>query len=64
MYSLESGERLAHPYPAPTPPLSATHLGKENLHGLPDPELKFSHEQIDCICETLTQRRDMVRLGE
>ena len=63
--SLEGGERLAVPFPAPTPPLSATHLAKEVQHSLPDTEsVKFSNEQIDCICDTLQQRKDMNTLGE
>lgn len=62
--TLEGGERLSVPYPAPTPPLSATHLGKDTQHNtLPDPDLKFSTEQIDCICDTLQQRRDMTTLS-
>ena len=60
--TLEGGERLSVPYPAPTPPLSATHLGKDTHHTLPDTDLKFSTEQIDCICDTLQQRRDMSTL--
>lgn len=61
--SLETGtERLSVPFPAPTPPLSATHLAKE--HSIPDTEVKFSNEQIDCICDTLQQRKDMNTLGE
>ena len=62
--SLEGGERLSVPFPAPTPPLSATHLAKE--HSIPDSEaaVKFSNEQIDCICDTLQQRKDMNTLGE
>ena len=62
--SLEGGERLSVPFPAPTPPLSATHLAKE--HTIPDSEaaVKFSNEQIDCICDTLQQRKDMNTLGE
>ena len=62
--TLEGGERLSVPYPAPTPPLSATHLAKESLHSIPDTEVKFSNEQIDCICDTLQQRKDMSTLGE
>ena len=65
--SLETGgERLAVPFPAPTPPLSATHLAKEPHHTLPDTEatVTFSNEQIDCICDTLQQRKDMNTLGE
>ena len=62
--TLEGGERLSVPYPAPTPPLSATHLAKESHHTIPDTEVKFSNEQIDCICDTLQQRKDMSTLGE
>ena len=66
--SLETGgERLTVPFPAPTPPLSAnTHLAKEPQHSLPDTEaaVQFSNEQIDCICDTLQQRKDMNTLGE
>ena len=61
---LEGGERLAVPYPAPTPPLSATHLAKEAQHALPDTEVKFSSQQIDCICDSLQQRKDMATLGK
>ena len=65
--SLDTGaERLSVPFPAPPPPLSATHLAKEAVHSLPDTEapVKFSNEQIDCICDTLQQRKDMNTLGE
>ena len=62
--TLEGGERLSVPYPAPTPPLSATHLGKDTHNPLSDSELKFSSEQVDCICDTLQQRRDMTTLCE
>ena len=62
--TLEGGERLQVPFPAPTPPLSATHLTKEPHHTIPDPEMKFSTDQIDCICDTLQQRKDMTTLGE
>ena len=60
--TLEGGERLTVPFPAPTPPLSATHLSKDTHHTLPDTDLKFSTEQIDCICDSLQQRRDMATL--
>lgn len=60
--TLEGGERISIPFPAPTPPLSATHLGKDH-HGIPETEMKFSKEQVDCICDSLQQRKDMDILG-
>ena len=62
--TLEGGERLTVPYPAPTPPLSATHLAKEGHHAIPDADIKFSESQIDCICDSLQQRKDMATLGK
>ena len=62
--TLEAGERLTVPYPAPTPPLSATHLAKEAHHVIPDTEVKFNEAQIDCICDSLQQRKDMTTLGK
>ena len=61
--TLEGGERITIPFPAPTPPLSATHLGKDSHHVIPETEMKFSKEQVDCICDTLQQRKDMTMLG-
>ena len=61
--TLEGGERITFPLPAPTPPLSATHLAKETHHNIPDTEMKFSKDQVDCICDTLQQRKDMTMLG-
>ena len=61
--SLDGGERLTVPYPAPTPPLSAT-INKDQNISIPDPDVKFSNEQIDCICDTLQQRKDMSTLGK
>ena len=61
--TLEGGERITIPFPAPTPPLSATHLGKDTRHAIPETEMKFSTEQVDCICDTLQQRKDMTMLG-
>ena len=63
-----TSERLVVPFPAPTPPLSATLHAKEVEHSLSDTDRKsgqcsFSSEQIDCICDNLHNRGDFRTLG-
>jgi len=72
-----STERLSVPYPAPTPPLSATHQSKEAPHNIPSiPDHhnesfqekprgcgQFTDEQVDCICDSLQQREEIESLA-
>lgn len=64
----ESAERDVVPFPAPTPPLSASHQSKDIQHILPEPidrksQCSFTPEQIDCICDNLQNRGDIEMLG-
>lgn len=62
-------ERVVVPFPAPTPPLSASHISKDIAHRIPDPndmksQCNFSAEQIDCICDNLQNRGVIDVLGK
>jgi hypothetical protein len=67
----EATDPITISFPAPTPPLSASHQSKEvSHHRLADSleaksqSCSFTDEQVDCICDNLQQRMDVEMLGE